>query len=168
MVVEPTVLPTSAQPHKPTRRQCSGRNGRLDGEHDRDGFPRGEPGPTPRTPGLEAPTGSVRGPDGQQEAELQGTDQTAPTVTRGIWAYGARRRSSDPYTQLAGRPAPTRGPNGQREGERPEGQREAELQGAEQMAPTAAQSSQADGAAARTAARLSQLQQKKCADGHTE
>ena len=119
MVVKPTVLPASAQPHKPTWSQCTGRKGKLDGDHDRDGFPRGEPGPTPRMPGLEAPTGSVRGPDGQQEAELQGTDQMAPTATRGIRAYGARRLSSDPNTQLTGRPAPTRGPSGQREGERP-------------------------------------------------
>ena len=168
MVVKPTVLPASAQPHKPTRNQRLGRNGRLDGEHDRDGLSQGEPGPTLRMPGLEDPTGSVRGLDGQQEAEFQGTDQMAPTVTRGIRANGARRLSSDPNTPLAGRPAPTRGPNGRREVERPEGQREAELQGADQMASTAAQNTQADGAAARTAARLSQLQQKKCADGHTE
>ena len=50
----------------------------------------------------------------------------------------------------------------------PDGQREAELQRADQMASTAAHSTQADGAAAHTAARLPQPQQKNKHYGHTE
>ena len=81
-------------------------------------------------PGPEAPTGSVRGPDGQQEAELQGTDQMAPTATRGIQAYGAH-----PATQTRsslGDQHRLEAPTGSGRVRGPDGQREAELQGTDQ------------------------------------
>ena len=85
----------------------------------------------------------------------------APTATRGIRptahaAYPATQtRSSLGYQCRLEAPAGSGRVRG------PDGQREAELQGADQMASTAAHSTQADGAAAHTAARLPQLQQKK-------